>query len=123
MNIPAPRDILEYVVYAVLFACAAYSGFQWYVTDEKLTDLSVKYDAAQQRLGVLEAKVSEQNAAIAALEQQRQEAVQRADAAWATANGITAKVDGLSKALSGKKANTCTEAMPYVRATLEGLRK
>lgn len=122
-----PQRIIEYVIYGVLFCFAVYCGVNWWTMSNKVdemqkqyADLSAKYDASQQRIGRLEQSVSTQNAAVTALEAEKSEANKRSDAAWATAAALTGRIDGLSKALAGKKAQTCAEAMPYIRAALQG---
>jgi hypothetical protein len=114
------EDIFLIICVVALLGVTTYASFREHQTRGELKALQERYDVAQQELGALKQATKTQNDAVATLDQQRQVAEARGDAAWAAVRAQTSRLDTLYKGLAGKKAATCAEAMPALRQALEG---
>ena len=107
---------------AVLLLAITSTGTGWWLAasdrDEARTALAVEQGAS----AGLRASIAEQNLAIDGMAKAALAAQERGAAAQAQAVAKGKKYDAALAQIAGASASTCDEAMPAVRALLEGVR-
>lgn len=110
------------VLAAVLLAVASATGTGWWLA---VGDRDLALAALTKEQGVsagLRASIAEQNLAVDGMARATLLAQQRGEAAQATAAAAGRRYSTAQAQLAGVRATTCDEAMPAVRAMLEGVR-
>ena len=110
------------VLSAVLLVVASATGTGWWLAagdrDLALADLKAEKGVS----AGLRASIAEQNLAVDGMAKATLAAQQRGEAAQAAAAAAGRKYATAQAQLAGVRATTCDEAMPVVRAMLEGVR-
>ncbi len=107
---------------AVLLVVTGAAGTGWWLAvgdrDQALVDLKAEQGVS----AGLRASIAEQNLAVDGMARATLAAQQRGEAAQAAAAVAGRKYSAAQAQLAGVRATTCEEAMPAVRAMLEGIR-
>ena len=110
------------VLTAVLLVVTGAAGTGWWLAAGD-RDLARAALLSEQGISAgLRASIAEQNLAVDGMARAAALAQQRGEAAQAAAVAAGKKYSAAQAQLAGVRATTCDEAMPAVRAMLEGLR-
>ena len=110
------------VLAAVLLVVTGAAGTGWWLAADD-RDLALAALTKEQGVSTgLRESIAEQNLAVDGMARATLAAQQRGEAAQAAAAAVGKKYQAAQAQLAGVRATTCDEAMPAVRAMLEGLR-
>lgn len=109
------------VMFAIMAVAILWASYGRHMAEQELAATQVKLYAALADAANLRASVATQNAALDAANTAAQAAQARAQAAMDIAKAQGVRAGQVLDVLKAAKAQTCTQAMPFVRKALEGL--